>query len=154
MKFYMFTEKMILWSIHTWWYKGLAETNKRKWQVRKRPLSLENNCPGLKAVFSTKSKHLWNRNLYNVLRTAKSIQIQPINPILIHIVRKQRKPDWSGIGISYIFCYFSVPSWAKPRGFLSRRPSWAEPRLSEAGTSQAKPRRAEQTRIQLRIFWI
>ena len=50
---------MILWSIHTFWYKGSAEI-KEKCQVRKKALFLKNNSQGLKAVFSQRAKKTMN----------------------------------------------------------------------------------------------
>ena len=45
--------KIILWSIHTLWYKGSAP-NKEKRQGRKMSLSLKNSSPESKADFSKK----------------------------------------------------------------------------------------------------
>ena len=44
---------MILRSIRTFWYKGIA-TNKEMSSSKKRPLSLENKIPGSKADFFRK----------------------------------------------------------------------------------------------------
>ena len=45
--------KMILWSIHIFWYKGSAE-NKEQWKTRKIILSLKNSSSDSKADFSEK----------------------------------------------------------------------------------------------------
>ena len=75
--------KVILWSIHTFWYKGLAQNNERKLE-KKRPLLCKNNGSDGNTIFTKGSSNLWTWHLYNVFRSAKSIKIQPINPNLIN----------------------------------------------------------------------
>ena len=91
---------MILWSIHTLWYKGFA----KKWttsSLKKKPLFWK--LVRIKNQFSTKgSTNIWIWHLYNVFRSAKSIQIQPINPILIKLMYKSKNRNWSTIRISRI----------------------------------------------------
>jgi len=104
--------KVIRWSIRTFWYKGLAKNNE-KWQVRKKGLYYEKIVVRIKKPFFTKvSKNRWIWHFYNVFRSAKPIQIQPINPNLIN-QRKIAKKNWIWFEISRIcfifFWLFVVP---------------------------------------------
>ena len=74
--FLLFCKKMkvIIWSIHTFWYKGLAnkDEKKEKWQVRKKGLYSETIIVRTAKRFFTKgSKKQWIWHFYNVFRSAK-----------------------------------------------------------------------------------
>ena len=58
-----------------------------------------------------KSKNSRNLLFYNVFRSAKSIQIQPINPILINVRKIEKNTDWFELG-NYIALAI-VPSWVE-----------------------------------------
>ena len=55
---------MILWSIHTLWYKGSPE-NKEKLQVQKRALFLKVNNSGSKADFHKNVKTFMKATIHN-----------------------------------------------------------------------------------------
>ena len=104
--------KVILWSIRTFWYKGLAKI-KEKWRARKKGLYSEKIIARTEKRFSTKgSKNQWIWHFYNVFRSANSIQIQPIIQILIN-KRKPGKQIWIWFEISHIlFIYCPAYSTA------------------------------------------
>ena len=102
--------KVILWSIHTFWYKGLANI-KEKNRVQKKASILKIVARMKKLFFTKGSKNLWIWHLYNVFRSAKSIQIQPINQILMKNIVKYSK---SKLVLNPDFAYFFaiyIPYW-------------------------------------------
>ena len=101
---------MILWSIHTFWYKGSAEI-KGKWQVQKRALS-QKNSPGLKVGFSPKGQQI--NEIDNSQMGCECYTCYKSNPIyqISYINNKNRIPaiignsDFSGFCVSlYIYIY-------------------------------------------------
>ena len=106
---------MILWPIRTFWYKGLAKIKETN-QVWKKGLYSEKKVVRIKKfIFTIGSKNQWIWHLYNVFRTAKPIQIQPINQNVHKKIAKTQKPglvlNQNFVYLFIIFCHFSLLIW-------------------------------------------
>ena len=154
--------KFILWSIHTFWYKGLAK--KRKMTSWKTNASiLKKTIVRTEKWFFTKgSKNLWILHWYNVFRSTKSIQIQPINPNLINqrkIAKKIRM--WFDISrISfyiyiYIYIYIALPiCWGACSAGKGSNWHWVCCELAWSGSSARSATTGQLISIICRQCWI
>ena len=114
--------KIILWSIHTFWYKGSAE-NREQWQVRQKVVFIKNISPGLKADFSQRvnksMKFTFHKSIVNVTPVTNPTPMSKSDKYIV----KHYKPRFSP---KPIFIRNSELAELGRTGYIINIPHWYE----------------------------